>query len=108
VARGPLKFDAIRGECVGWDDNEKEGAAPTTIEITKLEVEALINQRLKSGALKDAEEVILQALQSSPPPLPEEQSSVSLLEVFEKIRGRADDIDFSRNPSTGRPVDLPR
>ena len=30
----------------------------------------------------------------------------SLEEVFEAIRGLADDIDFSRNPSTGRPVDL--
>lgn len=30
----------------------------------------------------------------------------SLREVFEAVRGLADDIDFSRNPSTGRPVDL--
>jgi hypothetical protein len=30
----------------------------------------------------------------------------SLREVFEMVRGLADDIDFSRNPSTGRPVDL--
>ena len=36
-----------------------------TIEITRPEVEALINRRLQSGAFKDAEEVILQALQSS-------------------------------------------
>ncbi len=38
-----------------------------TIQITKAEVEALINQRLESGAFIDAEDVILQALQSSPP-----------------------------------------
>jgi hypothetical protein len=43
-----------------------------TIQITKPEVEALINQRLQSGGYKDAEDVILQALQSSPakPPAP--------------------------------------
>lgn len=36
-----------------------------TIQITKPEVEALINSRLKTGAFKDAEDVILQALRSS-------------------------------------------
>jgi hypothetical protein len=30
----------------------------------------------------------------------------SLREVFEAVSGLADDVDFSRNPSTGRPVDL--
>jgi hypothetical protein len=83
-----------------------------TIQITKPEVEALINQRLQSGGYKDAEDVILQALQSSPakPPAglqPETMSSQkSLQEVFEAVRGLADDIDFSRNPLAGRPVDL--
>lgn len=32
--------------------------------------------------------------------------SKSLREVFESVRGLADDVDFSRNPSTGRPIDL--
>jgi hypothetical protein len=36
-----------------------------TIQITKPEVEALINRRLKTGSFKDAEDVILQALKSS-------------------------------------------
>lgn len=36
-----------------------------TIQITKPEVEALINRRLKTGVFKDAEDVILQALRSS-------------------------------------------
>jgi len=77
------------------------------IQITKPELEALINQRLQSGAFKDAEDVILRALQS-PPPLPPGagHSGRSLREVFEAVRGLADDVDFSRNPSTGRPVDL--
>ncbi len=30
----------------------------------------------------------------------------SLRDVFEAVRGLADDINFSRNPSVGRPVDL--
>jgi hypothetical protein len=33
-----------------------------TIQITRPEVEALINQRLQSGAFKDAEDVIFEAL----------------------------------------------
>ena len=41
-----------------------------TIEITRPEIEALINQRLQSGAFRDAQDVILQALQAAgtPPP----------------------------------------
>jgi hypothetical protein len=83
-----------------------------TIQITKPEVEALINQRLQSGGYKDAEDVILQALRSSPakPPAPLQPESVpsqkNLQEVFGAARGLADDIDFSRNPAAGRPVDL--
>ena len=83
-----------------------------TIQITKPEVEALINQRLQSGGYKDAEDVILQALQSSPskPPTARQpetaHSQRNLQEVFEAVRGLADDIDFSRKPLAGRPVDL--
>jgi Arc/MetJ-type ribon-helix-helix transcriptional regulator len=36
-----------------------------TIEITRPEIEALINRRLETGSFKDAEDVILQALKSS-------------------------------------------
>ena len=38
-----------------------------TIHITRPEVEAIINERLQSGAFQDAEDVILQALRSSAP-----------------------------------------
>lgn len=75
-----------------------------TIELTKPEVEALINQRLQSGVFKDAEDVVLQALQSSPPPLPEAPHVKDIEELFAPLRGL--NIEFSRNPSTGRPVDL--
>jgi Arc/MetJ-type ribon-helix-helix transcriptional regulator len=36
-----------------------------TIQITKPEIEALIQRRLQSGEFRDAEDVILQALRSS-------------------------------------------
>jgi hypothetical protein len=79
-----------------------------TIEITKPEAEALINERLQSGAFVDAEDVILQALRSSSP-----EPSVAggpgapakdIVELFAPLRGLH--LDFSRNPSAGRPVDL--
>jgi hypothetical protein len=37
-----------------------------TIEIHKPELEALIRERLKSGAFQNVEDVLMQALQSSP------------------------------------------
>jgi hypothetical protein len=55
---------------------------------------------------KDGENVILKSLQSCPQPRSEAKPDRSLQEIFEAIRGMADDLDFSRNPSTGRPVDL--
>jgi hypothetical protein len=77
-----------------------------TIQITKPEVEEMINQRLQSGAFKDAEDVILQALQSSSPtaPLPNAPPAKDIVELFAPLRGL--NLDFGRNPSTGRPVDL--
>jgi hypothetical protein len=40
-----------------------------------------------------------EALQPNPP-----QAKRTLLDLFEPIRGL--DVEFTRNPSTGRPVDL--
>jgi len=87
----------------------KKEAAPMTIQITKPEVEALINQRLQNGGYKDAEDVILQALQASPQkPATKPQSEAppvkDIEELFAPLRGL--NLDFSRNRSTGRPVDL--
>jgi hypothetical protein len=77
-----------------------------TIQITKPEVEALINQRLQSGEFKDAEDVILQALQSSPgiTSQPDTPPAKNIEELFAPLRGL--NLEFRRNPSTGRPVDL--
>jgi hypothetical protein len=80
-----------------------------TIQITRPEVEALINQRPQSGGFKDAEDVILQALKASPPkpsmtPQALAPPAKDMEELFAPLRGL--NLDFSRNPSTGRPVDL--
>jgi hypothetical protein len=77
-----------------------------TIQITRPEVEELINQRLQSGAFRNAEDVILQALRSSPPtkPLPNAPPAKDVAELFAPLQGL--NLDFGRNPSTGRPLDL--
>ncbi len=84
------------------------------IEVHSPEAEAIIRLRMSSGVFKDAEEVVIQALKSSPadadtpaaasaPQKPLRQKT--LVELCDPIRGLMDDIDFSRNPSTARPLD---
>jgi len=104
-----------------------------TIEIHQPEIEALIQQRLQSGAFHDVEAVLLHALRTSE--LPTKVSSIparttelqdqdglsaterrerdgrkSLPELFESIRGLLTDEEvdtlFARNRSPSRPVDL--
>ena len=62
-----------------------------TIQITRPEVEALINQRLQSGAYKDAEDVVLQALQASGTPTAElehqRRDAIERLRTFGKTHG---------------------
>jgi hypothetical protein len=62
-----------------------------TIEITKPEIETLINQRLQSGGFKDAEDVILQALKSSKPSQPEVETeraaAIERLKTFGETHG---------------------
>jgi hypothetical protein len=85
------------------------------IEITQPEVEAIINQRLRSGAFKDAQDVILEALRLSaqetsavPASAGSPTGAKDMVELFAPVRGLFTDgeLDFSRNPSTGRPIDL--
>jgi hypothetical protein len=62
-----------------------------TIQITRPEVEALIKARLQSGRFKDAEDVILQALQTSAPELPatdtQRDAAIESLKAFGKTHG---------------------
>jgi hypothetical protein len=87
-----------------------------TIEITQPELEALILLRMKSGAFASAEDVVWQAMRAAPvhgavPAAKDTDSRAAsnpqtLEEVFAMVRGLADDVDFSRDPSTGRALDL--
>lgn len=62
-----------------------------TIQITRPEVEALIKARLESGQFRDAEDVILQALQSSgaepPQPAAQRDEAIECLRTFGKKHG---------------------
>jgi hypothetical protein len=55
-----------------------------TIQITRPEVESLINQRLQSGGYKDAEDVILHALQMSEG---QRGAAIERLRTFGKTNG---------------------
>ena len=79
-----------------------------TIEIHKPELEALIQQRMAGDHFLSIEDILLQALQSLPANTASSpEQAQTLEEMFAKIRGLADDLDFSRDPSPGRPVNLP-
>jgi hypothetical protein len=83
-----------------------------TIEIVRPETEALIHQCLQSGHFRDVDELLVQALDA----LRERNgngdakelkpSPKSLIEVFDMVRGLADDVDFRRHPDSPRLVDL--
>ncbi len=79
---------------------------PLIIQITSPDVETLINERLASGAFRNAEDVVSRALRSCgiPPPAPISPSGTSIAALFAPLRG--EDLDFGRNPSAGRDVAL--
>ncbi len=82
-----------------------------TIQITRPEVEALINQRLQAGGFKDAEDVVLQALRSSPPGAattlpPDASEAKNMFELFAPLRGLNIDFEADRSKDAGRDIDL--
>ncbi len=83
-----------------------------TILITEPETEELINQRLQTGAFKDAEDVVLQALRFSQPNeapgSPEFQAlkKKTFVELFEPVRGLNIDFEADRKSDFGRDIDL--
>jgi hypothetical protein len=83
-----------------------------TIQITKPEVEALINQRLQSGGFTDAEDVVLQALLSSATKpaaaTPGAESAVAkdMVELFAPLRGLNLDFEADRKKDIGRDIKL--
>ncbi len=74
-----------------------------TVDI-KPEVQAEL-ARLAASSGKPVEDYAASLLEQAVH-LPAAPHRKSLQDVFEMVRGLADDVDFSRNPSTGRPVDL--
>jgi hypothetical protein len=76
------------------------------LEIHKPELVQRVNAQIQSRHLDDADELIEQALdaldEKSPAPVAAPVKDIE--ELFAPLRGL--NLDFSRNPSTGRPVDL--
>jgi hypothetical protein len=82
------------------------------IEIHSPEAEAIIRQRMSAGGFKNAEEVIIEALKSSPtaetaaapPHRPAGRKSLAQLFADSPFKGL--DIDFERDSDYGRDVAL--
>ena len=85
-----------------------------TLQIHRPELEELIQQWVNSGRHEQIEDVLLQALRSTPLEAQSPNSDKDndllfgkrLIEVCAMISGLTDDVDFSRNPSFDRPLDL--
>jgi len=85
-----------------------------SVEIHQPEIEALIQQRMASGAFQDVEEVLLYALKSAPPTATSVRKQLrrqgTLEEMFSKARGLLTDSEvdtlFLRDASPGRSIDL--
>lgn len=83
------------------------------LEIHNPELVQRVNAHIQTGQFHDAEEVLEKALdaleEKAPVPMsPAERRRAagrkSLVELFAPLQGLS--LDFSRNKSTGRPVDL--
>lgn len=84
------------------------------IEILKPELEQRFMRQIQSGQFRDTDELLAKALDAldktapASPPTPELLAlrRKTFVELCDAVRGLAEDIDFSRNPSVGRPLDL--
>jgi len=86
------------------------GAQATTILITKPEVEALVYQLLQTGAFKDAEDVVWQALHSSTPQsgataAKNAEPAKNMVDLFAPLRGLNIDFHSDRSEDTDRDID---
>jgi hypothetical protein len=87
------------------------GRAPMTVSITvdiKPEVQAeLARQAASCGTGVEAYAAsLLEEAAHLPAGARQHSQGKSLREVFEAVSGLADDVDFSRNPSADRPINL--
>jgi len=75
------------------------------LEIQKPELVQRVNAQIQSRHLHDADELIEQALDALDEKSPTAAAPAKdIEELFAPLRGL--NLDFSRNQSTGRPVDL--
>jgi hypothetical protein len=79
----------------------------------KPEQEQVIVQAINAGVIHDASEalditleVLRGRLSKTNVPLSQPRAGRNLVEVCAMVRGLTDDVDFSRDPSTDRPIDL--
>ena len=83
-----------------------------TIEIHQPELEALIQQRMASGAFRDVDELLFKAIGALNESLPPSTNAKAdnLVELFEPVRGLLtnEEVDtlFRRDRSLARPLDL--
>jgi hypothetical protein len=87
---------------------KQEYGVAMTIEL-KPEQERILKEALRQGRFHSVEEALDCAIHSIAPEKPSERGKrpagkKSLVEVFAPLRGM--DLEFPRNASTGRPVDL--
>jgi hypothetical protein len=78
-----------------------------TIEIHKPELEALIRQRMESGAFEDVEDVLIEALKSTtePPVLPLKPRR-NLVDILSEPPFGGSNLDIERQRDYPRPLDL--
>lgn len=81
------------------------------LEIRNPELVQRVTARIQTGNFHDADELIEKALDALDEKAPTSAEVAALrrknfVELCDPVRGLAEDIDFSRNPSTARPLDL--
>lgn len=82
------------------------------IEIHRPELERRMRREIESGHYHDVDELLTKALDAlekkAAPVLPDAEAlrQKNFVELCDPVRGLAEDIDFRRNPSTSRPLDL--
>ncbi len=82
----------------------RQRAATMTIEIHRPELEALIIERMKSGAFEDIEDVLMHALKSAPLPAKDAATGADLVAAMQASPYREIDIQPPRAPLPVRDV----
>jgi len=80
-----------------------------SVEIHQPEIEALIQQRIASGAFQDVEEVLLYALKSAPFPAskaPSSRTGADIVAAMQAMPFKETEFDFSRPHMPVRYINL--